>query len=734
MTTIQSPANNYDFGHDFNYALWTPGTTVSLVNVPWNNDYRDIVDYDHQSELDAYIDRQETIGIVVNNVSYVKPNEPIRLDVPFNVAYTFNYLRATNPVQPINGSVARNYYYFITAVNYVAPNTTEFTVQLDVWQSFSFGTNFGNCYVERGHIGIANENAFNNYGRDYLTIDEGIDTGREYQVVDIKTYTIMDTGRGTGQAGYDILGVSATDLNADPQEIVQLDTNNDGTPDTSVYQPILKTAGGSMVQGVASGASVYVWKSWVEFQVFMQTYTNYPWITQGIMGIYIIPNISKYHPDFEYAPGKSQATQLNYDTNSVISHLMYPNWRDSDTFNNIIPQRYWKLKKFFTYPYMAIEMTTWSATPIVIKPESWNDPNATVRDMISLIPGSQRIVFTPFHYNYNSANANIDPAFPGDDGGDYLDFATMVANFITVPIVNNAAIGYLAANRNSIAYSHTSADWSQQRALRGNEVSYDQASTAINTSQALNAIGNTANLRLTASQNLQSTQQSTLNAASSFIGGGIAGAASKGPAGAAGGMLGGGIGALGGAIGNAINVDANNRNFGINYGASVASNQTGNNQSRYMRDTNKDLADWAARGDYENTIAGINAKVRDAALMPPSTVGQYGGDAFNLVNNAAELSLRWKMLDRAAMTVVGEYWLRYGYAIHKFINITTFKVMTKFSYWKMKETYLVAGNMPETYKQVLRGIFEKGVTVWSNPDEIGLIDIADNEPLDGISY
>ena len=40
--------------------------------------------------------------------------------------------------------------------------------------------------------------------------------------------------------------------------------------------------------------------------------------------------------------------------------------------------------------------------------------------------------------------------------------------------------------------------------------------------------------------------------------------------------------------------------------------------------------------------------------------------------------------------------------------------------------------MPETYKQAIRGILEKGVTVWSNPNDIGNIDTADNEPLEGI--
>jgi len=60
--------------------------------------------------------------------------------------------------------------------------------------------------------------------------------------------------------------------------------------------------------------------------------------------------------------------------------------------------------------------------------------------------------------------------------------------------------------------------------------------------------------------------------------------------------------------------------------------------------------------------------------------------------------------------------------------------MTKFTYWKMSESYIKAAPMPESYKQVIRGIFEKGVTVWATPADIGNIDISDNAIIPGISY
>jgi hypothetical protein len=62
-----------------------------------------------------------------------------------------------------------------------------------------------------------------------------------------------------------------------------------------------------------------------------------------------------------------------------------------------------------------------------------------------------------------------------------------------------------------------------------------------------------------------------------------------------------------------------------------------------------------------------------------------------------------------------------------------FQAMTKFTYWKLRETYIAAGPMPEIFRQTIRGIFEKGVTVWADADDIGMIDIATNTPKAGIT-
>lgn len=710
---------------DFNYAQWVAGTRVSLVNVPWNNDYRDITNKDF--DINAYIDSIENAGIVVTDASYAKLSEPIRLDIPFNRAIKYNYLRASNPLQPIEGDEQRDFYYFILAVNYLAPNTTEFVLQLDIWQSFKNSVTFGNCYVERGHVGIANTKNFDNYGRDYLTVPEGVDVGSDMQVIARRNVSIMDIDGYNGLDDFSstVLVASATDLKAYP-----------GT----VAAPELHSAPGGIFNRLPSGASYYVFEGATNFYLWMDAMKVYPWVTQGILSITMIPKPERYGLTAEYEGINAAVAPTGRPR--MIKHSLFSNWRASSEILNAIPERYHHLKKFLTSPYMGIELTTFTGTPIGLKPEAWADADCSVIERAALVPPNQRVSISPFKYNAKPGSPTDDahpvvvpgdPNVGGDDYGDYLDVATLIANFPTLAIVNNNAVGYMASNAHSLAFQHSQADWSQQRALRGNEVSYDQASGAISaaTKQAYNSIN--ADALNTMNSNLVGAQHGALQSGKDLVTGIGLGGATRGAPGAIAGAAGGGVNALLSAAQNQISQQGANNAFAIRKSAAEQANRINAGQAGFVRDTNKDLGDWAAKGDYESTVAGINAKVQDAKLIQPSTVGQVGGESMNLIHGKFGFSARWKMIDLASITIIGEYWLRYGYAVRRFAKPkANMQVMSKFTYWKLTETYLT-GALPEQFKQAIRGIFEKGVTVWQSPADIGNIDIANNTPLGGIT-
>lgn len=763
------------FGYGFNYNLWTAATTISITNVPWNNDYRDICEFPTPLglSLDQYIDSNEVANIDFPNVSYIKiDRNQVILNTPYNKAMRFNYMRVSNPVQPIpGGDFAKSYYYFINNIRELGPNATLFTLQLDVWNSFYGEFSFGQCFVERGHLGIANTNAFDNFGRDYLTVPEGLNVGGEYQIISRAKEEIIHVSQkhfsdplatingnalppahGTTIDSPSVLVISTTDLTADPGAAPTL-ANPDNVPN-------LVTAKGMIVEGLPSGADMWVFDDLVDFNDWMQNNQDTPWVTQGVTSVTLIPAIARYDPTFWSRASTEPFNDLisnghgaGYDNfiNAPRITALKPNWRQADDIINAIPERYRGLLKLFTYPYMTIELTTWSGKALSIKPESWNDPDATVVEKATFIAPNARIVFVPRRYNAVAGstldNSSSDiPQHPeyvvpdgwtdsGDDGGEYLDFTTMIDNFPTFPLVNNGQLGYLASNFASLSYQGLQAEWTQAKALRGNQVSYDQNNRGIQTTQNSNALTRAGNQSAAASQNLQLTQaQAAAGAGGDII------ALGQAATGATNGSIGlsGVVGAVGnqvmGAIQTGIQTDTNNRNAGIANSVNLGQTNAATGQSAYVNDTNKGLADWAANGDYSTAIAGINAQVQGASMIQPTMSGQQGGDTFNLSQQNMEINLRFKMIDPNSLRIVGDYFLRYGYSIGRFIQFPGYMVMSKFTYWKLQETYINSASIPEGFKQIIRGIFEKGVTVWADPNYIGNTDLADNQPKEGVAY
>lgn len=749
MSPVRPPISEvFKAGTLFDYATWTNDSVITMANVPWNASYDDVIRPDlAEARANEYLNAQAATNVTLDNMAYARFDRPIRISTPFNIANQYNYIRVSNPIQAAeNPDIQRDYFYFIMSVGYVNPGTTEITVQLDAWTTFGKHFTVSQAYIERGHVGIANENSFDAFGREYLTVPEGRDFGGEYQVADSVRLKVMDNTIGTEgltlpgipliAPGYDVLICSTADLSADP-----------GT----VENPIMTTSQGGQIQGLMSGATFYVFDGASRFANYLYNNKDKPWITQCIVSVTLIPRVKRYIPGFVYSdtdvegnPGMSFAPAFAFPT---LTHKLAVNWREA--FKANIPLRYRHLEKFLTYPYCVIEMTTWNATPMILKPEMWADADATITESVSIVPPAQRIAFSPQRYNakpgsvietkYSDGVAEaVGLPFPtdlgdGDDGGEWLDVMTMISNFPTMPIVNNSAIAYLANNKNSIAYQNNSADWAQNRAGQAIRAGVDNVNTGIGASRSAGEVQRGLSSQLT-NNAIDAANQSMIAGAVAGIATGTAGGAVGGPVGM---VVGAGMstaGAIASGVQTAIQTGNMSKQTAASNSAGWKSQEIGVGASQAISQTNAGLAMRAAQGDYLNTIEGINAKVQDARLTQPTTVGQMGGEPFNLVMDNVEIALRFKLIDPAAIRSIGDFWLRYGYAVQMWSPVpANLMAMSKFTFWKMQEVYLSAGNFPEFYKQTIRGIMTKGMTVWDYPQDIGVIDIADNTALAGIS-
>lgn len=710
--TTDVPTGVIDAGQDFNYAFWPANTIVTLGNVPWNADYRDVALFDTHRDLNDYLNRNGgSSSITIPQMSYARFGQPINIPIPFNQANKFNYILVAQFPHNDDG---KYFAYFITHVEHVAPHTTRIYVQLDVWQTFYRSVQFGRAYVERGHVGIANEKALDNNGRDYLTTPEGLDLGGEYVIARSEQTELGENAEAHNAAS--VIVVSSVSL-----------TRSGG----DVNNPVLKSASGTTINRVPNGADVYYFENSSDFNSFLMSMTDKPWITQGIMAAYMIPRIAR---------SSIQGVDAGLQVGKAILVSGYPAFRKLEVMKNVqgiisssIPGRYKNLKKFQTYPYCFIEGTLHNATPLVMKPECLPDfkikPHLEMQLAQMFTPPNPRLMLFP--KNYNTQSIQSESANPEIANGEWLDFATGISNFPQISVVNNMYANYLATNKHAIEYQHRTADWAQSRVMAGANMQAGQASAAIGMNREMN--------RLSVNAVNSSTTLANQTAGYNALASGVSGAISQGSQGfargGAGGAAGGVAGAvIGSAVGYGIQVNQNVQSASIQNQLSTGRTGATNDQAAYMRDTNLQFAEMASQGDYANAIAGINAKVQDAAMIQPTISGQSGGDAFNFsIQNGYQFVTKLKMIDSNTMTMIGEFWLRYGYAINRFYNINSnLMVMSKFTYWKVKELYLTSSFCPESFRQTIRGIFEKGVTVWKDADDIARARIDLNEPLKGI--
>ena len=134
----------------FTYATWTPNTRFKLVNVDWDSTYRDIVAFKTSQEREKYF--RSLQGVEFDNAAMHKYGEPVRLPLPYPQVQEYNYLIAFNDYPDYR----QYYYYFIEDAKYVSEMQSVVSLELDVWTTYQFNITFGQSFIERGHVGIAN--------------------------------------------------------------------------------------------------------------------------------------------------------------------------------------------------------------------------------------------------------------------------------------------------------------------------------------------------------------------------------------------------------------------------------------------------------------------------------------------------------------------------------------------------------------------------------------------------
>lgn len=121
------------------------------------------------------------------------------------------------------------------------------------------------------------------------------------------------------------------------------------------------------------------------------------------------------------------------------------------------------------------------------------------------------------------------------------------------------------------------------------------------------------------------------------------------------------------------------------------------------------------RGGLE-TIFGQIAQEEDMKVLPQTVQGQQGINV-NLATGIFGFRIYRAMVRPEEAKIIDDYFSLYGYATHK-VKTPNQHVRQNWTYTKTVGAHII-GNMPADDKAVIADIFDKGITWWSNGDNLG---------------
>lgn len=159
---------------------------------------------------------------------------------------------------------------------------------------------------------------------------------------------------------------------------------------------------------------------------------------------------------------------------------------------------------------------------------------------------------------------------------------------------------------------------------------------------------------------------------------------------------------------NNNNVDTSNANASRSYDTTVGNAARSRNTSVAI-----------AKNVMTNTRANVSAAWRDLLNHAAQPVGAYGGDNFGQATGLDTMTVKIVTEDNGAIAAAGDYMLRYGIASNKLYNKPTLTPCRHFTYWRAADIWTVCPLAQNEQLQTIRDIFNSGVTIWNDPDEIG---------------
>jgi len=153
--------------------------------------------------------------------------------------------------------------------------------------------------------------------------------------------------------------------------------------------------------------------------------------------------------------------------------------------------------------------------------------------------------------------------------------------------------------------------------------------------------------------------------------------------------------------------------------------QTNDNNAGYTRGSAIDNAQEHLRAN----VLDKQMRILDARIKSAIHVTNSGGDSKPDYMRTRGIQIKIKTMSNSEIAEVGDWFTRYGYSVNRIWDISQSGMcpMKHFCYWKTNDIWIDDRKSSNNdIEMIIQSIFNRGVTVWNNPNEIGRINVYDN--------
>ena len=139
---------------------------------------------------------------------------------------------------------------------------------------------------------------------------------------------------------------------------------------------------------------------------------------------------------------------------------------------------------------------------------------------------------------------------------------------------------------------------------------------------------------------------------------------------------------------------------------------------------NNEFANRNLRINAEQSIGLTQAKLKDINNIPPTISNMGNNSLFSYGNAIRGVYICCKTIRPEYRTQLTNYFKMFGYKVNK-LEIPNLKSRENYNYIKTIDANIV-GNIPSNDLSAIKGIFDKGVTIW-HTDQVGNYNLSNDE-------